>query len=362
MNKSPQYWIRPEVRELSAYHVPPASHMIKLDAMENPYDWPDELQTGWLEKIKTVPLNRYPDPVGKKLSERLLNTMEIPAGQEIILGNGSDELIQIIAMAVAKKGRAILAPEPSFVMYKMIATFVGMDCVGVPLKAEDFSLDLQAMLAAIEQHKPAIIFLAYPNNPTGNHWDRAAIEKIIEQAPGLVVLDEAYVPFAADSFMQDLERYPNLLVMRTLSKFGLAGIRLGYLCGASEWLNEFDKIRLPYNINSLTQMTAEFALENKKIFDKQADLIKAERAVLTTAMNKISGLNVFQSDANFILFETPVGQASTIFESLKSQGILIKMLSASDGLLQNCLRVTVGRPEENTRFIAVLSEAVQAAA
>lgn len=361
MNKPPKNWVRPEIRELSAYHVPPASDTIKLDAMENPYDWPDELQTEWLKKIKTVPLNRYPDPAGKKLCERLRNTMEIPSSQEIILGNGSDELIQIIAMTVAEKGRSLLAPEPSFVMYKMIATFVGMDYVGVPLKAEDFSLDLQAMLAAIEQHKPAIVFLAYPNNPTGNHWDRAAIEKIIEQASGLVVLDEAYAPFATDSFMQDLERYSNLLVMRTLSKFGLAGIRLGYLCGSSEWLSEFDKIRLPYNINSLTQMTAVFALENKSIFDEQAGLIKTEREVLIAVMKNITGLKVFQSNANFILFKTPVGQADTIFELLKSQGVLIKTLSASGGLLQDCLRVTVGRPEENVQFISVLSKIMQVA-
>jgi len=362
MNKTPSDWIRPEIRGLSSYHVPPAKGMIKLDAMENPYDWPEDLQKTWLERIKEVPLNRYPDPAGKMLCERLRETMEVPAGQEIMLGNGSDELIQVIAMAIAEKGRVILAPEPSFVMYKMIATFVGLDYVGVPLKTEDFSLDLQVMLTAIKQHKPAIIFLAYPNNPTGNHWDRAAIEKIIEQAPGLVVLDEAYAPFATDSFMQDLNRYPNLLVMHTLSKFGLAGIRLGYLCGAPEWLNEFDKIRLPYNINSLTQMTAEFALENKKIFDDQADLIKTERKVLIAAMNNISGLKVFQSDANFILFKTPVGQAKTIFESLQAQNILIKNLSASDGALQDCLRVTVGRPDENKRFIAGLSEAVQTAA
>jgi len=359
MNKSPQNWIRPEIRELSAYHVPPASDMIKLDAMENPYDWPEDLQKAWLGKIKNVPLNRYPDPAGKALCERLRETMAISAGQEIMLGNGSDELIQIVAMAVAEKGRVILAPEPSFVMYKMIATFVGMNYVGVSLTAEDFSLDLETMLAAIEQYKPAVVFLAYPNNPTGNHWDRAAIEKIIEQAPGLVVLDEAYAPFAADSFMQDLERYPNLLVMRTLSKFGLAGIRLGYLCGSAGWLSEFNKIRLPYNINSLTQMTAEFALKNKKTFDDQADLIMAEREVLIAAMNKMPGLTVFQSDANFILFKTPVGQANTIFEALKSRSILIKNLSAPGGLLQDCLRVTVGRSDENKRFIEALSEAVR---
>ncbi len=358
MSKGPQSWIRPEIRDLSAYHVPPASGMIKLDAMENPYDWPEDLRQAWLEKISTVPLNRYPDPSGQKLCERLRDVMQVPDGQAILLGNGSDELIQIIAMAVAEKGRVILAPEPGFVMYPMIATFVGMDYVGVPLRAADFGLDESAMLAAVERHRPAVVFLAYPNNPTGNHWNRAVIEKIIQAAPGLVVLDEAYAPFAADSFMPDLGRFPNLLVMRTLSKFGLAGIRLGYLCGAPEWLDEFNKIRLPYNINALTQATADFALQHKTVFDEQAGRIKSERGALMVALGDIPGLTVFPSDANFILFRTPPGQADGIFEALKSNGVLIKNLSPTGGSLQDCLRVTVGRPEENARFIAALSAAV----
>jgi len=359
MKKLPKDLIRPEIQSLSAYHVPPATGMIKLDAMENPYPWPEELQTTWLKKLKTLELNRYPDPTGQSLCDQLRKTQQIPDDQEIILGNGSDELIQIIAMAVADKGRVVMAPEPGFVMYNMISKFLGLEYVGVALNETDFSVDKDAILAAIDQHQPAVIFLAYPNNPTGNHWDRKVIESIITHTDGLVVLDEAYAPFAADSFMQDLGQYPNLLVMRTLSKFGLAGIRLGFLCGPDKWLHEFNKIRLPYNINVLTQATAEFALEHKFLFDQQADWIKQSREELFVDLKSLTGLQVFHSDANFILMKTRAGDADQIFESLKQRGVLIKNLSPTGGMLQDCLRVTVGTAAQNQALIEALSEVLQ---
>ncbi len=347
-------WIRPEIRALSAYHVPPSRGLIKLDAMENPYTWPQALIDDWLEMLGDTAVNRYPDPAGRQLVERIRDVMQVPAGQGILLGNGSDELIQVLAMSVAAPDRSIMAPEPGFVMYRMIAGFVGMQYVGVPLRADDFSLDLDAMLAAIREHEPAIIFLAYPNNPTGNLWDRAVIEEIVAAAPGLVVIDEAYSPFAADSFMQDLGRWPNLLVMRTFSKLGLAGLRLGYLCGPEALLSEFDKIRLPYNINTLTQMTADLALSHIEVFDEQADRIKASRTELARALAALPGLTVYPSSANFLLLRTAPGRADAIHKELLDAGILIKNLSPSGGLLQDCLRVTVGAPEENARLLEVL--------
>ena len=345
--------IRREIRELSAYHVPGSDGMVKLDAMENPYGWPDDLKNKWLDIIGEVEVNRYPDPSGAALVDCLREVESIPEDQSVMLGNGSDELIQILALAMAKPGASILAPEPGFVMYSMIAKFSGMDYHPVALKP-DFSLDIPAMLEAIKIYQPAIIFLAYPNNPSGNLWDRAEVETILDQATGLVVIDEAYAPFAADTFMPDLAKRKNLLVMRTLSKFGLAGLRLGYLSGSPELLEEFNKIRLPYNINSLTQKTAEFCLRHKSIFDGQAEIIRNERARLITELEAIDGLQVFPSEANFILFRTPEGQASSIFEALKAQSILIKNLSSSGVLLHNCLRVTVGKPEENTKFLKAL--------
>lgn len=351
-------WIRPEIRALSAYHVPDASNYIKLDAMENPYHWPDEKVGRWLEILRNVELNRYPDPSPAEVKNRLAEIMGVPAGMEVLLGNGSDELIQMIALAIAQPGRKVMAPEPSFVMYRMIATFTGMEYVGIPL-ARDFNLDLPAMLAAIESHQPAVVFLAYPNNPTGNLFDRDAVRQVIEASPGLVVVDEAYHAFANSSFMGELANYENLLVMRTVSKMGLAGLRLGMLAGPESCLNEFDKVRLPYNINVLTQKSVEFALDNYEMLDQQTRQICADREELLQSLNKLEGLEVFPSQANFILFR--VTGATNVFESLKEQGVLIKNLSPSGGALQDCLRVTVGTADENKAFLAALVNALKKA-
>src|SRR5581483_4454342 len=271
--------IRPEVRALKAYHVPDAAGLIKLDAMENPYGWPEELKPAWLEALRGVALNRYPDPAARALKQRLHASLGVPRGAELLLGNGSDELIQIIALALARPGAVVLAPTPTFVMYQLIAAAAGMRFVGVPLK-NDFSLDLPAMRAAINQHRPAVVFLAYPNNPTGNLFAPEDVEAIVAAAPGVVVVDEAYHAFAEASFVDRLARHDNLLVLRTLSKQGLAGLRLGVLAGAPAWLAEFDKVRLPYNINSLTQASAAFALQHWPAFERQARDIRAGREAL----------------------------------------------------------------------------------
>jgi histidinol-phosphate aminotransferase len=350
-------WVRPEIRALSAYHVPPSADFIKLDAMENPYHWPEKMVDDWLAVLRDVSLNRYPDPSPAGLKASLGEAMGVPAGMDVILGNGSDELIQMIALTLAQPGRVILAPEPSFVMYKMIATFTGMDYVGVPL-AKDFSLDLEVMLAVIEKHQPAVIFLAYPNNPTGDLFDRDAVKAVIEASPGLVVVDEAYHAFAGDSFMGELGRYDNLVVMRTVSKMGLAGLRLGLLAGPSEWLAEFDKTRLPYNINVLTQVSAEFALTHREVLDGQTQQICVDREKLMAELQALDGVEPFPSRANFILFRV-VDSAREVFESLKAQGVLIKNMGADTGPLAQCLRVTVGSAEENTAFLRALKESIE---
>jgi len=347
-------WVRPEIRAIHAYHVADASGMIKLDAMENPYTWPEPMRSAWQKMLSSTDVNRYPDPTARELSARLRKSLEVPAGMEIVLGNGSDEIIQMLALAVAAPGLVVMAPEPGFVMYKMIASFVGMDYLGVPLNA-DFSLDMPAMLEAITTKQPALIFLAYPNNPTGNMFDEQDIKAILDAAEGLVIVDEAYHAFADHSFMNELGNYPNLLVMRTLSKLGLAGLRLGLLAGPAPWMAEIDKVRLPYNINVLTQVSADFALQNVRVFDEQTAAIRADRSKLMASLKEIDGLDVFPSAANFILFRAPQGRGSEIFEALKQQGILIKNLSTNGGLLSDCLRVTVGKPDENRAFIKALT-------
>lgn len=347
---------RPEVLAMSAYHVADARNLIKLDAMENPYTWPEDIQQRWLESLKTCPINRYPDPTGSALCEQLRRANAIPDHAALLLGNGSDEIIQILLMALSADA-TVLAPEPGFVMYRQIARSLGLNYVGVPL-ATDFALDLSAMLAAIADNRPAAIFIAYPNNPTGNLFDAQAIKTIIAAAPGLVVVDEAYAPFADASFVGELGNYPNLLVMRTVSKLGLAGLRLGYLAGPAEIVAELDKVRLPYNINSLTQATVGFALEHGDFLAQQTQAIRAERTAMAKALKAWPTLTVYPSSANFILFRTPAGTADQLFAGLKARGILIKNLSGQGGVLSDCLRVTIGKPEENQSFLNALAAAL----
>jgi histidinol-phosphate aminotransferase len=351
--------VRPEIQAMEAYHVPDASGLIKLDAMENPYTWPEALRQNWMDALREVHLNRYPDPQGTELQMTLRKSMQLPDGMGMLLGNGSDELIQMLALAVARPGRRVLSVEPGFVMYRMIALLAGMEYVGVPLRAEDFSLDLQAVLAAMDKEQPAVVFLAYPNNPTGNLFDADAIARITEAAPGLVVLDEAYAPFTDRSFVPHLGDWPNLLVMRTVSKLGLAGLRLGYLVGPRDWIVQIDKTRLPYNINVLTQVSAAFALRHGDILAEQTRRIREERSRLITALSGLERVRAYPSEANFILMRTPSGRAQEIFESLRRGGVLVKNLDGSQVLLEDCLRVTVGRSRENDAFLAALESALQ---
>ena len=346
-------WIRPDISALAAYHVPDAAGLLKLDAMENPYRWPAPMVDEWLSVLKAVELNRYPDPDAEELKALLRTHFAIPSQAAVLLGNGSDELIQMILMAVSGQDRVVMSLEPSFVMYRMIATFLAMPYVAVPL-AEDFALDKATVLRAMQQHQPAVIFIAYPNNPTGNLFPEQDILDIITATDAIVVVDEAYFSFADASFMARVMQYENLLVMRTVSKMGLAGLRLGYMAGPPVLLNEFDKVRLPYNINVLTQASTQFALRHIEVLNQQTEQIKQDRESLFQSMSGIEGLTVYPSAANFILFRTAKGQADKIFNGLKEQRVLIKNMHKADTPLTDCLRVTVGSAEENTKFLTVL--------
>lgn len=357
MAKTPEDVIRDEVRALKAYPVPDATGMVKLDAMENPYPLPSELRGRIARLVEQAALNRYPDPSAPALKERLRGAYGVPDGIELLLGNGSDELIQTLALAARKPGAAVLGLEPSFVMFRMIATFAGTPYVGVELR-DDYSLDIENLLGAVERHRPGLIFIAYPNNPTGNLFDARLIERVIEAAPGLVVIDEAYHGFSGESFLPRLAGYPNLLVMRTLSKLGLAGLRLGVLMGAERWIRQLDKLRLPYNVNTLTQSIAAVVLEYGSVLTDQAAAIKLERGRLLRELQRVPGVTAYPSDANFILFR--ISEAERIFDGLKRRGVLIKSLHGSHRLLADCLRVTVGTPDENAAFLTALTQTLNA--
>lgn len=350
-------WVRPEIRALRAYHVPPSAGLIKLDAMENPYAWPPAVVDEWTAALREVSLNRYPDPAPQQLMASLREFSGVPAGASLMLGNGSDELIQLIMLALAGPGRKVLATDPAFSMYRMISLFVGLEFVGVPLRMPDFELDVDAMLAAIAEHRPAVVLIDYPNNPSGRLFAAADVQRVIEAAPGLVVVDEAYQAFSGETLMPWLQEYPQLLILRTLSKMGLAGLRLGLLAGHPAWVAELDKIRLPYNVNVLTQASARFALGHRAMLEEQAARIRADRERLYQAMCTMPELTVQPSRANFILFRTLPGQGDRVFAGLSARRVLIKNLAGAG--LPDCLRVTVGAPEENQAFLAALAAVLQ---
>ena len=350
--------IRPDVLALSAYHVQDSSGYLKLDAMENPYNLPEPLRVELGQRLAEVAMNRYPVPSYVSLKAQICATQGVPAGFDVVLGNGSDELITMLSVACATPGAKALAPVPGFVMYAMSAQLAGLGFIGVDLQP-DFTLDTAAMLEAIRRERPAITYLAYPNNPTGGLFDEAAMVAIIREVgdSGIVVIDEAYQPFAQVSFMPRLAEFPNLIVMRTVSKLGLAGLRLGYMSGSAALLREFDKVRPPYNINVLTQAAAEFVLGHGTILEQQAANLRAQRSAMAAALSRLPCVEVFPSAANFLLIRIggPDISADTVFSRLLERKVLVKNVGKMHASLQNCLRVTVSTPEENAVFLDALA-------
>lgn len=350
--------IRQDIQSMHAYAIQDSTGMIKLDAMENPFALPPELQKALGERLGAVAINRYPGARIEDLKHALARYVDLPEGCALMLGNGSDELISLLAMGCDVPGASILAPQPGFVMYGMSAQLQGLTFHGVNLTA-DFELDEAAMLAAMRQHKPTVTYLAYPNNPTANLWDAGVIRRLIAEAAsfgGLVVMDEAYQPFSSHSWLDEIRAHPaanaNVLLMRTLSKFGLAGVRLGYMAGPRGLVHEIDKLRPPYNVSVLNAECALFALEHADVFAQQAVTIRSEREQLVTALAAMPGVHPFPSQANMVLVRVPDAQRA--FEGLKARGVLVKNVSKMHPLLGNCLRLTVGTPDENVQMIDAL--------
>ena len=355
--------IRPDVRAMHAYRVQPSAGMLKMDAMENPFRLPAHLQAALGQRLGALALNRYPGERVVELQAALARYAGMPEGCAIVLGNGSDELITLLALACAQPGTGqratMLAPMPGFVMYPMSAQLQGLDFVSVPLTA-DFELDEPAMLAAIAQHKPAITYIAYPNNPTATLWDEGVVQRIIDAAGaqgGIVVMDEAYQPFASRTFIDRMRAEParnaHVLLMRTLSKFGLAGVRLGYLIGPSALVGEIDKVRPPYNVSVLNCEAALFALEHADVFAAQAAELVSQRTLLIAALRQMPGIEkCWDSEANMVLVR--VADSARAYEGMKARKVLVKNVSTMHPLLANCLRLTVGTAEDNAQMLAAL--------
>lgn len=352
--------IRQDVQSMHGYAIQQSAGMVKLDAMENPFRLPAELQRELGERLGGVAINRYPTHCVGDVIAALSKYVKLPAGCKLMLGNGSDELISLLALACDVPAAGILAPMPGFVMYEMSAKLQGLRFVGVPLTAQ-FELDEAAMLAAIEQHRPAITYIAYPNNPTANLFDDAVIDRIVEavgRQSGLVVFDEAYQPFASRTRLDRITEHEHVLVMRTLSKFGLAGVRLGYMIGAAALIDEIDKVRPPYNISALNAEAALFALEHADEYARQAQVLRSERERLQAALKAMPGVQPFPSEANMILVRVP--DAKRAFAGMKARGVLVKNIENMHPLLAGCLRLTVGTPEENTLMIDALKSSIEA--
>ena len=359
--------IRQDVQSMHAYAVQDSAGLLKMDAMENPHRLPASLQTELGQRLGQVAVNRYPGARIDELRAALHAHAAPPAGWSLMLGNGSDELISLLAMACDVPGASVMAPVPGFVMYAFSAQLQGLGFHGVPL-TPDFELDEPAMLAAIAQHRPAILYLAYPNNPTGTLWNADVIARLIDAQGaqgGLVVMDEAYQPFAAASWIDRVRaepaRHAHVLVMRTLSKFGLAGVRLGYLLGDAALVAQIDKVRPPYNVSVLNAECALFALENEAVFAAQAQDIRAQRASLFEALAQLPGVRAYPSEGNMILVRiTAQGgraddqAAARVFDGMKARGVLIKNVSKMHPLLDNCVRLTVGTADENAQMLAAL--------
>ena len=346
--------VRDEIRATSAYAVPISAGMIELHANENPWPLPASLRAELGAMVAEAAVNRYPEGAGDRVKAALTRALPVPAGAAMVLGNGSDELIQIITAAVARPGACVLAPDPTFVMYRIYAMHSDVRYVPVPLRA-DFTLDEDAFAAAIARERPALVWLASPNNPTGRALPLASIERMLAVAPGLVVVDEAYADFAGATLLPRVLEFPNLVVLRTLSKVGLAGARLGYAVAHPAWIAEFDKVRSPYNVNALTQAAVPVVLAAADVLAAQVAKIRAERDRLAGALAAMPGFAVTPSDANFVLVRVP--DAAAALARLRAAGILVKNLHGGHPLTAQCLRITVGTPAENDALIAALTAA-----
>ncbi len=344
--------VRDDVLAMRGYLAPRGDGMIKLDAMENPYPLPEDVRARVAAAVADVAINRYPDAGADALKHALREAFALGDGVDLVLGNGSDELIAMLTALVARPGATIVAPEPSFVMYRVSAAIANVRYVGVPLGA-DFALDADAMLTAIARERPALVWLAFPNNPTGNLFDTAAIEAVIRAAPGLVAIDEAYYAFANRSFILRAREFANVIVVRTVSKIGMAALRLGYAVGDPGWMHELDKLRPPYNVNALTQAVAPLLLAETALLAEQAEAVCAGRERLHAALATLPGVRAFPSHANFVLAR--VTDANATFEHLRREGILVKNMHGTHPALAQCLRFTVGTPEENDALLRALA-------
>jgi len=346
--------VRKEVLNQEAYCASSVPCRIRLDANENPYTLSASQKSKIIESLEKVPLNRYPEPGSPELRRGFAGLYGVDEDM-LIVGNGSDELIQLLLIAVKGGASGVMIPVPTFAMYKISALNTGHRVIEVPLD-DRFDLDVDSMLEIIKNRSPELVFLSYPNNPTGNCFNPGKIEAVIRASSGIVVVDEAYFNFAGRTFLPYLDKYDNLAVLKSLSKAGLAAMRIGIFIGCPLLAKELNKVRLPYNLNAFSQIIARFYVENEADFQKQADKVAGKREDLFRGLSKIDGIRPYPSDANFILFNCSFDTGS-VYKGLIKREILIRKFNAP-GILGSCMRVTVGNCKENDEFLEALRDVV----
>jgi len=343
--------VKEGIRKLSAYSVPHFDAACKLDGNESPFHLPSDVASQVEKALSAVEVNRYPNPEALAIREIISRTSDFPL-DGILLGNGSDEFIGMLITTFCGGSGSILIPVPTFSMFGITGTALGVHVLESPLDGK-FDIEIEPFLDIIEREDPDLIFLASPNNPTGNVFSEEKIRSVIDRSRGVVVVDEAYSDFSGHTFLPDVKEHENLIILRTLSKVGFAGLRLGILYGREELAREINKVRYPYNINSLTQAAAEVVLENHEFVNENIQLIIRERDRVYKALTGMEGIETYPSDANFILFK--VGDADAVFGGLIDRGVLIRNFNRP-GRLENCMRVTIGTPDENDRFLSAVGE------
>ncbi|HON58826.1 MAG TPA: histidinol-phosphate transaminase [Smithella sp.] len=347
--------IAPGILRQSGYVAPEVDVPVKMDANENPFGLQEPLKRRLLEKMSAVAFNRYPAAGSPELRERFARYFGVKKDM-IMPGNGSDELIQALCLAFRGKIKGVMVCSPTFAMYKIIGVNAGNKAVEVPLDKK-FDLDVEAMTAKMSKTFPALIFLSFPNSPTGNLFSKNRIEALIRKTPGVVVIDEAYAAFSGQSLLPLLKKYDNVIFLKTLSKLGLASMRIGFLIAHREIVAQLDKVRLPYNINSLSQAAATFFLDYQEEFTRQVGEIVRRREELYQALKKIAGIRPYPSRANFIFFSCDF-DSDSIYKNLLAEGIAIKNLHVLPGT-PGAMRVTVGTKEQNEAFLEALKKVIE---
>jgi len=343
---------RPELDELVAYDAKEVRAEVVLASNENPNNLPAEITTKLAKRLADFKFNRYPDPTANELRKLIAEANGLDV-ENVLVGNGGDEIIYNLLVAWGGPGRKILDMPPTFSMYGIDAQVTGTEVVQVPRRA-DFTIDEAAVLARVAEGDIDIVVVANPNNPTGGLANESFLIELLKSTDAIVMVDEAYFEFSRHTMRPHMTRYPNLVLLRTFSKaFSMAGLRVGYLLAQPDVVQAFMKVRQPYSVDSFSQWVAQTVYRERMVFEQGIRDIVRGRDQLSKELSALEGVEVFPSEANFVMFR--VDQAGALWRDLlHSHSVLIRDLSRAPGL-EDCLRVTVGSPEENIRFLDAMS-------